>query len=97
MTKKTRETILAAANLIRQGWAQKVGHKYVDGKHYYCMLAALAKFEPPHDFSAAFEVSKYLNGRGHCGITAYNDAPGRTQAEVIALLEAVANQMGDES
>lgn len=87
----TKQTILAAADLIRRGWCQGVCQlERADGVTCYCLRGSIEKAGGRRFGSvcAAFDlVEAHL---GTCQIALWNDEPERTQAEVVALLESVA-------
>lgn len=97
MTPDARRIIARAADILeQQGWCQDVLKREVNGKTCYCTLGALiAAVDEATPFA---EVNPYVNnvedylGPGSC-ISIWNDAPGRTQAEVVAVLRAVANSI----
>jgi hypothetical protein len=94
MTDAERAIIRRAADLVEQGWCQGANFKVVDEKPCYCAFQALNEastrilgIDPIH------YVYRHLDSVGEGNsIVDYNDAPGRTQAEVVAMLRAVAEQ-----
>lgn len=94
MTSESREAILKARDLVKAGWCQGESSMVIDGKTCYCPHGAILEISGTRSFN---EVSKpvydYLRSRYEIGsLVGWNDDPSRTQAEVIALLESVANQ-----
>lgn len=84
---KTSEVLDRAADLIEErGWARPG-----DWSSTLCASNAIVRasgetYAPAHD-----ALVLYLGGDGHVhGIFAWNDAPGRTAAEVIEVLRACA-------
>lgn len=85
----------AADRIARDGWCQG---KYADGRRR-CLLGAIGfsivNEIPEENVHAACQVRAVLRARGvsvngHVSIAAWNDAPGRTADEVIALLREAA-------
>lgn len=65
--------------------------KVGEDKVCFCMAGALVETSGPWSAAWAF-LDKFLpNVRGANNTAAFNDAPGRTQAEVIAKLREAAN------
>lgn len=82
--------LLAGAAYIEQhGWCGNEGPT-----NGFCASNALvyanAKERDETFREASRRLWSSLGGYGHCSIWAWNDAPGRTQAEVVAKLRSVA-------
>lgn len=83
----------AAARLLEQGWTQGYFAKDADGEACsgadpravcFCMAGALMRLAKQGDASRAYcEVKREL---GVQVLSDYNDAPGRTQSEVVAAM-----------
>ena len=101
--KTVREVLIAARWILEHHeWTQRVFHRVDDGKHCFCLggavnatlvadtdengraLRSRAKQHLEHALRDENPVwISYLYTR----YTAWNDAPGRTKAEVLALLD----------
>lgn len=78
--------LLKVADVIeRDGWCQG---SYTTGK-LSCIVGAIVKVEPDNTALRQLTYSILNANIGGCVIR-WNDTPGRTQAEVVAKLRAVA-------
>lgn len=96
-----RDVLRDAANLLEcEGWGQGDLESQSDGRTYYCSVGAIQKVAgvvndrayslSPAGFTALAKMESWL-GEGRSFIS-WNDAPGRTAAEVIAAFRTVANE-----
>lgn len=96
-----REVLLKAAELVERGWCQ--GHYALDDHGnpalveddacYFCAEGAIiAAMRNDHgrDFMETVRALGRAIGVHNSKIIPWNDAPGRTQAEVVAALKAAA-------
>lgn len=96
---RLRDIFRAAADLVEQGWCQRKYATKIDGQQCYCIDGAVAMAESgdPHSVITP-ECTTALNmlawEKGFSAITDYNDEPGRTQAEVVAVLRDLAETVG---
>lgn len=79
---------------VRQGWTQRAEARDASGAPCpikdpdavsWCLRAAIIK---EGAFTAGF-LTRAIRDRGFSGVDEWNDHPGRTQAEVIALLDEI--------
>ena len=92
----TTEILTKARDLLEQGWCQ--GVEWIHNKNggfSCCILGALQEAEGNHD--TRFDVYDFVYGalsRLHYekDIADFNDAPGRTQAEVLKVMDDAINQ-----
>jgi|SRR6185312_3354308 len=98
--KVMRQTALDAAEVVRKGWTQDTDARDCHGKpvrHDSCaacrwsLYGALLRAAPSTLYAWRVLNKCWPNRSG--GAIAWNDAPGRTQAEVVALLEQVAAEL----
>lgn len=97
-----REVLLGAADLLeRTGWTQGSWARNAHGIAVlpsagdavrFCALGALARTRSEStDWWAMIDaLHEYVAGADYCSIGRWNDAPERTQAEVVAKLREVA-------
>lgn len=97
-----REVLLKAAELVERGWCQGTGAKNGAGREVsttgraavcWCAEGALGRAAhgcEDHDFYAAKNALLRALPSLVLSIPEWNDAPGRTQAEVVAALRAAA-------
>jgi hypothetical protein len=86
-----RNALLRAAELIEpEGkWCQGIYHGY-DGAH--CLVGALATPTEGMSHVAYKELRRWVEEAVNCeSLTDWNDADGRTQAEVVAALRKAAD------
>lgn len=96
-----REVLLKAAALVERGWCQ--GHYALDDHgnpalveddaSCFCAegaIIAAGRTDSGSDFMETVRVLGRAIGVHESKIIAWNDAPGRTQAEVVAALRAAA-------
>jgi len=79
------------SDLLREGWIQGcLWEKPAGRAKSFCILGALAECIPSHSFERVCDkIDAHLISRGYeSGVMAFNDSPGRTQAEVVELLES---------
>lgn len=99
--KTKKEIALGAARLLREvGWVQGTFRTYDpdEGKYTgFCMLGAIRQTAEYFDrqlsdeeYDAMTEVVMAVKEALPCGLVSYNDTPGRTKDEVIAVLEKAA-------
>ena len=90
-----RAVIERALELVRKGWTQRANARDASGNAVspigteaccWCLDGALlvASDSALEYLQASISVSEALGGKGYIG---WNDTPGRTQDEVVSLLE----------
>ena len=102
-----RRVLLDAADLIEPEGCWTQGNMAVDADGHLCMprgrdavcwcaLGAIARSSPSHGVSmdAVGLLRLHLKGSR---ISEWNDAPGRTQAEVVSALRAAAGKGKEEA
>jgi len=109
MSDQTITSLLnAAADLLAQpgAWTQgayardmfgsDVGSQWSDDAVCFCVMGALNQVrEAQHDAVILGSLSHAIRAvNGGYPIAEWNDAPGRTQAEVVAALRAAASNQG---
>jgi hypothetical protein len=84
----THEVLVAARNLIdRQGWCQQPGENFAVHGRPQCALGALDLVEP-NWIAAGVPHALYRHLPGDLGsVVEFNDEPGRTKDEVLALFD----------
>lgn len=94
----------AAADLIEpEGcWTQGAYARHENGNPIgpmednatcWCLSGAIQRIDKGSQFSRAWETfDTFVRRRGHDHIAAFNDAPGRTQTEVVAALRKAAQR-----
>lgn len=93
-----RSVLLRTKELIDRGWCQDHFEIEVGGKTCLCLASALSQAAKDLDASPVFQdaVDKICDRLNHFPSLAclldFNDTPGRTKEEVIALLESVLKQ-----
>ncbi len=87
---ETKEVLIAARGLIKKGWIQGVDSQVRNGVTCYCAVGAvhsvlpgIYQTEPLEALRGALSVHDKARG----GVMSFNDAEGRTQAEVLALFD----------
>jgi hypothetical protein len=87
-------TLAEARKLIAQGWTQGKCKRVVDGVECWCLLGAMGQAAPDYKprelaFAALFlslgDDDLYLSSSSN--LTEWNDAPDRTQEDVLALID----------
>ena len=81
------EWLKRARELVRKGWTQGADQR----GSCFCAAGAMNETRPPDD-EMRWTV-RWPNG-GLCILYMWNDAPGRTQAEVIAMFDNSIRAMG---
>jgi hypothetical protein len=88
------QVLTEARKLIAQGWTQGKNKRVVNGVECYCLSAAIRQASPDYKprelaFSALFyalgDDDLYLSSSSN--LTEWNDAPDRTQEDVLALID----------
>jgi hypothetical protein len=84
----TPEDVLArAADIVERGWRQDAS---TDGDHRRCLTMALNDATPEYaPYRAALDAVAReigIEGSNVCMVGQWNDAPGRTQEEVVTAL-----------
>ncbi|MDR3582512.1 MAG: hypothetical protein P4L67_04535 [Candidatus Pacebacteria bacterium] len=96
MTHETREVSLRARDLVDQGWCKNDYKVEIAGSWRYCVVAAIHTADDrscTHTNEIVRLACKHLSiPVSPTSLGSWNDRPYRTQAEVVALLEAVASQ-----
>lgn len=93
----TREALIAARELIEdpERWTQEESARDADGKGVpigspeacqWCAMGALSKIAPDGLMLSRTRVA-LLRGTGTYSVSMFNDAPGRTHAEVLAAFD----------
>lgn len=84
----TAEILVAARELIAKGWVQGTSRKTNDdGSLCYCATGAIYEAEKrgtPETLDAEYALIAAI---GSLDIVAWNDAAGRTKAEVVAAFD----------
>ena len=94
----TRQTLIQVRKLVEAGWLQFYNHTMDNGHDRYCLLGAINKVTHDNETTAYVEAKRALAAvipsrepvsmdRAFWVITKYNDHPGRTQAEVLAVID----------
>ena len=83
-----RATLLAARRLlVEKGWIQGAYHT----KNGYCLSGALCAVNGKYEGEARWRIRRILGLlRDDMSTTVFNDMPGRTKEEVLALLTQAA-------
>jgi hypothetical protein len=93
MTNEQRKIIKGAIKRIQKGWVQRTPIDRVDGVYCVCLGEAISSAAPHFDWtdiaSVRTMVRKIIEPLGFSTIAHWNDAPERTQDEVIALLQSI--------
>jgi hypothetical protein len=80
-----------ARELVAEGWCQRAFGKQISGKQHFCMSGGVmnANIELQLCGAAEREALHRLQALipGRVGITYFNDAPGRTKEEVLAVFD----------
>lgn len=76
------EGLRAARDLIEKGWCQNAFRRNDKGQYSYCALGACEEV-----FVNDTWLRKSLGRGPGQGIMTWNDAPGRSQAEVLELFD----------
>lgn len=98
---KLNEYLMQARSLIADGWVQQCSRiEIAPGKFVYCMIGAVIEASHAMDYGSTLETLRAAlsktTGWGP-SLTEFNDAPGRTQAEVLAIFDhAIAHALADE-
>jgi hypothetical protein len=88
------QVLTEARKLIAQGWTQGEYKRVINGVECWCISGAMGQASPdykPRDlaFAALFyalgDDDLYLSSSSN--LTEWNDTPGRTQEEVLALID----------
>lgn len=99
---QVRAVLLDAAKLVERGWCQVLPWSTKDGRKRYCIWAAVlesywssgALWDRDSMAKLLYDEIGLSSGES---IGSWNDAPGRTQAEVVAALRGAAEGVGKES
>ncbi len=100
------EVLEAAADLLEKpgAWTQGCFARNAEGRKVdmwsleascFCVSAAIQKSEGPRRFGAWDRFDGYIRQRGFRHMAEFNDAPGRTQAEVVAALRQASRRGGE--
>jgi len=93
---QTTELLIEGRARIARGWTQRVWARDAGGcasdgtaaeAVCWCALGALAGAEVDHISRAMAELGAALPEGAHHGVDEWNDAPGRTHEDVIALYD----------
>ena len=95
-----RDILNRAAELVEHGWTQGAYEFTENSKTYYCLVGAIGRAQEIFSVPGRQEAYKAIGDRLRKDhglpkldpISRWNDAPGRTQAEVVALLREVASE-----
>lgn len=102
MSATTKQIMERARELVEAGWCQGKYEEIVEGETRYCLLGAIKR--ATHEIEdhsrrtltvqqlEVCRIVKELLPR-LCEIFIWNDHPGRTQAEVVALLRQAADSL----
>lgn len=92
----TGEVLKAARALVTEGWTQFSSRAVIDGQDCYCVMGALnsaARTLGAMD-AVHLAIQRALGIIGTGAVTTWNDAPGRTQAEVLAAFDKAIAEVG---
>jgi hypothetical protein len=95
---QVKAVLLEAAKLVERGWCQGRERDFRDGIACYCALGAINASSPlsgdfdPYDY--AYDSLAFYIGVNLGEVSEWNDASGRTQAEVVAALRGAAERVG---
>ena len=87
-------TLAEARKLIAQGWTQGKNKRVVNGVECYCLAGGIRQAAPDYKlrvltfadlFCALGDDDLYLSSSSN--LTEWNDAPDRTQEDVLALID----------
>jgi len=79
-----------AWEFLEAGWCQRSLREKKDGKDHYCIMGAIDKAYNFDGLRHETTIRHELRRRGFDGmISTFNDAPGRTQEEVVALVKGL--------
>lgn len=96
----TRDILNRAADLVEQGWCQGNYEREENGVVLMCAARAISLACDESSSSIQTEIESDMAVRnkvqalGFESTIGWNDAPGRTQAEVVSLLRSVAAEQG---
>jgi hypothetical protein len=102
--KTTRDVLVEARALIAKGHAKGVSARRLDGYAVssrsddacaWCALAALSVVTNGPYWPAAESLSRVVYGHSNGNIPLWNDAPERTQAEVLEAFDRAIAAQGD--
>jgi hypothetical protein len=82
------EILKGARALIAAGWCQGESWSSVDGRDFYCALGALRAVAGLGS-ALPLEAGELMRARVGPYVSRWNDDPVRTQAEVLALFDAL--------
>lgn len=94
-----REVLLKAAEMVERGWCQGMGARNAAGREVrptsraavcWCAHGAILRSAKDGVGWLCMEHLARAIGIAPCDVTGWNDAPKRTQAEVVSALKAAA-------
>lgn len=104
--RKARELLSKPESWTQRAFARDAegnfAHVYSDRAACYCLLAALRRANPDPEkegfLAARVRLQGLIDGRYHqfANVVEYNDAPERTHADVLALLDKAIEEAEDE-
>ena len=92
MTQETREAIGKVRALIMSGWTRgALVMRDETGQDHYCLMGAIGEVFPGRggvtpEYKAVYDA---ITSHGIKSLIEWNDAPGRTQEDVLRLLDSV--------
>lgn len=93
----TKTTLKKARALLARGWCQGSLYEGSSKAPEYCILGAIYSVAP--EKSEQDDVVNAVRAAlpNRCiGISYYNDTPGRTQAEVLEVIDRAIEGLGDD-
>ena len=78
-----REILIEAKELVENGWIQ---HRLTDGQGNYCAAGAI-EHSACYTSQSTLEIIDFMCDLVGGPLSAYNDAPGRTKDEILALFD----------
>lgn len=92
-----KEDLITARAKVETGWCQGTAARDKRGNHVsaqsldatqFCILGAVSAARPANSVPVIAELYRTLNHEEYQGaLSGFNDAPGRTQEEVLALFD----------
>lgn len=84
----TKTILTEARALIARGWCQGALYKGTSKAPEYCILGAIYSVAPEKSKQDdAIDAVRWALPDRRGGLSYYNDAPGRTQAEVLEVMD----------
>ena len=107
---ETKKRLLQIAEVLEKGWCQwdyavsPLGKVFdqdtimaaTPGVDRFCLRGALLRVSGGFDRVVYARIYEVLLSVGYLSLTAFNDAPGRTQAEVVKLVRKAAEEEAND-